>query len=190
MNKEVEKQIEEISSSAIEFRKSIDTIIFNRLKNFFKSEGKEISRESKIKVLLGKHFTAHDWYQLENIGLRIPNLKRHKAFTYVTAVYVVVSVITWTVFFLTNLDEVFAVWSLPFGFIAIVLSTLTISPILGFMAIFKKTRLPVDDIDKLVDRIIAENWFDLLTDDKRLFKEILRQELTSGKTDRTIDNYC
>jgi hypothetical protein len=39
----------------------------------------------------------------------------------------------------------------------------------------------VDNVDNLVDGIIAENWSSLLADDKKLFKEILEQELTKGK---------
>ena len=84
MNKEIEKQIKKISSSAIEFRKSIDKIIFARLNDFFRAKGIEISRDSKIADLPGKEFTPSDWYELEDIGLRIPELRRHKAFNYVT----------------------------------------------------------------------------------------------------------
>jgi hypothetical protein len=79
MNKEIERQIEEKSSSAIEFRKSIDRIVYGQLTNFFKTKGKKISRDSNLKDLLGKRFTPSDWYELEDIGLRIPELRRHKA---------------------------------------------------------------------------------------------------------------
>jgi len=181
MSKEIERQIEEISSSAIEFRKSIDRLIFRRLKDYFKTKGKKISRNSELKDLLGGQFTSRDWYELENIGLKIPKLRRHKAFKYMTAGYVLIAVITSTVTVLTNLDKIFVVWSLPLSIIASVMFTLTFSPILIFIAIFKKRFLPVCNVDDFVDGIIAENWSDLLTDNKRLFKELLRQELTSTK---------
>lgn len=177
MDKEIENQIVGISSSAIEFRKSIDGITFGRLKDFFKIRGKEISRDSRLKELLGKQFTPLDWYELEGIGLRIPDLKRHKAFSYVTVAYILGVVITWTAIFLANLGTVFAIWGLPVGIVVSVMFTLTFSPILGFMVIFKKKLLPVDNVDKLIDAIIAENWSGLLMDDKRLFKEILEYEL-------------
>jgi hypothetical protein len=182
MDKEIERQIEEKSSSAIEFRKSIDGIIFGRLEDFFKAKGKEISRDSSLKDLLGKQFTPSDWYDLENIDFRIPELRRHKAFNYVAATYVLAAIITWTIGFFTNLETLFIVSSLPLGVVASVMFILTLSPIVGLLAIFKKRLLPVDNIDKLVDGIIAENWSDLLTDDKTLFKEILEQELTIEKT--------
>lgn len=182
MNKKIEKQIEELSSSAIEFRKSIDKIIFSRLKDFFKTKGREISRESKIVDILDKQFTPSDWYELEDIGLRIPELRRHKAFSYVTTTYVFTAIIIWLVTVLTNLDTISAAWTLPLGVIASAMLTLTFSPVLAFMAIFRRKFLPVDNVDNLVDAIIAENWSNLLKDDKRFFREMLEQELTGGKS--------
>jgi hypothetical protein len=181
MDKEIERQIEEISSSAIEFRESIDRIIFGRLKDFFREKGKDISRASNLKDLFGKQFRPSDWYQLQDIGLTIPELRRHKAFGYVTTAYVLIAIITWIIIFSTNLDTISVVWTLPLGVIASVMLTVTFSPVLGFMAIFKKRLLPVNNVDNLVNGIIAENWSNLLTDDKRLFKEILEQELAEGK---------
>jgi hypothetical protein len=181
MDKEIERQIEEKSSSAIEFRKSIDGIVFGRLKYFFKTKGKEISRDSNLRDLLGKRFTPTDWYELEDIDFQIPALRRHKAFTYVTVAYILSAIAIWIIILLTNLETLFILSSLPLGVAASVLFILTFSPIIGFMAIFKKGLLPVKNIDDLVDGIIAENWSDLLMNDKRLFKQILEQELTSGK---------
>ena len=181
MDKEIERQIEEKSSSAIEFRKSIDEIVFGRLRDFFMTKGQEISRDSSLRDLLGKHFTLKDWNELGNIDLRIPELRRHKAFNYVTAIYGLTAVTIWVIILVTNLEALIIVSSLPLGVVASVLFILTLSPVLGFMAIFKKRILPADTIDKLVDGIISENWSDLLTDDKKWFKEILEQELTSGK---------
>ena len=181
MDKEIERQIEEKSSSAIEFRKSIEGIVFRRLKDFFKTKGKDISRDSSLRELLGKRFVPADWYELKSIDLQIPELRRLKAFTYVTATYVLTALTTWTIVLLTNLETLFILSSLPLGVVASGLFVLTFSPILLFKAIFKKRLLPVDNINDLVDGIISENWSDLLTDDKRLFKEILAQELTRGK---------
>lgn len=181
MDKEIERQIDEISSSAMGFRNSIDGIIYERLKAFFKAKGRDMSRDSKLKDLFGGKSAHGDWYELEDIGLRIPDLKRHKAFNYVTTAYVLIVVVTWTVILLSNLEMVFIVWGLPVGMVASVSFMLTLSPVIGIMAIFPKHVLPVDNIDKLVDGIIAENWTDLLAEDKRLFKEILQQELTADK---------
>lgn len=69
-------------SSAIEFRKSIEGIVFGGLTDLFKTKGKEISRNSNLQVLLGKEFTPSDGYEREDIGLRIPELRRYKAFGY------------------------------------------------------------------------------------------------------------
>jgi hypothetical protein len=45
----------------------------------------------------------------------------------------------------------------------------------------KGKNIPVSTVGSLVDRIISENWSDLFADDKKLFKEILREELESRK---------
>jgi hypothetical protein len=181
MDKEIEKQIVEISSSAIGFRNSIDRIAFVRLEAFFKTKGMEIARNSKLKDLLGRPCTPDDWYALEDVGLRIPELARHKAFNYVMAAYVLLVVGAWTFIFFTNLETVFVFWDLPVGIMASVAFTLTLSPVIAITTMFKKRFFPVDDIGKLVDAIIAENWADLLADDKRFFKEILKQELIETK---------
>ncbi|AYB34059.1 hypothetical protein D4L85_27305 [Chryseolinea soli] len=165
----------------MEFRNSMDRIIFERLKAFFKSKDKEISRASELKELLGKPCVPGEWYELEDIGLRIPELKRHKAFHYVMAAYVLLVIVMWIVVFLTTLETVFIFLGLPVGVLVGTAFTLTMSPIIGITAIFKRRFLPVHSIDELVDGIITENWTDLLTNDKRLFKDILRQELTKGK---------
>lgn len=181
MDEQIQRQKEEKSNSAIEFRRSIDGIVFARLSNFFKAKGKDISRDSSLRDLLGKQFTTADWFELQDIGLRIPELRRHKAFSYVTTVYSLIAIITWAVIFLTNLENISVVWTLPLGIIASGVLVLTFSPILGFMTIFKKRLLPAENVGDLVDGIIAENWSGLLADDKKLFKEILLQELTDGK---------
>jgi hypothetical protein len=45
-----------------------------------------------------------------------------------------------------------------------------------FMMLFKRRHLPCDTIDDLIESIISANWTELLTDDKRLFKELVREE--------------
>lgn len=182
MDIKVEQQIEEISSSAIEFRKAIDRIIFRRLQDFFKKKGNEISRVSKLKDLLGGQFTPADWYELEDIGLRMPSLKRPKAFLTMTVGYVLVAIVAWTAVLWTNLEFVIASWSFPLGLIGgPVFMLTTFGPVIGFSALFKKRLLPVDNVDNFIDGVIAENWSDLLTDDKKLFRQILEQDLTCGQ---------
>lgn len=43
-----------------------------------------------------------------------------------------------------------------------------------------KTKLPSENIDGLVDRIIQENMQDLLTDDRKYLREIISKEINVG----------
>jgi hypothetical protein len=176
MDKEIEKQIEEVSSSAIEFRKSIDVIIFKRLSAVLQTKSKQISRDSKLKSLFDKNVNPADWYELEEIGMRIPELRRNKAFGYLAAVYVLTVIFTWTTFLAKNFESIIVLWGLP---LVGPLFIISFSPILLLLLLFKRKNIPVSTVGNLVDRIISENWSDLLADDKKLFKEILREELES-----------
>jgi hypothetical protein len=49
------------------------------------------------------------------------------------------------------------------------------------MLAFKRRYFPCDTVDDLIDQIISVNWTDLITDDKKLFKDIVRQENEFGE---------
>lgn len=105
--------------------------------------------------------------------MKIPGLQRAKTFDYLTVTYLIIAFGALFIFSILNLDLVFVVWGFPiFGFII----TLTASPMLLFMLVFKRRHFPCDTVDDLVDQIISVNWTDLITDDKKLFKDIVRQE--------------
>jgi hypothetical protein len=168
---EIDLLMEKLSSSAIEFRNASGDIIFKRLRRLFQQ--KQVTRDSKLKDIFPNSFGEMDWYELEKIGLRIPGLRRAKTFDYLSVTYLIVAFATLLIFSIVNLDLVFIVWGLPIlGFIV----TLTASPILLFMLVFKKRHFPCGTVDELVDQIISVNWTDLIADDKKLFKEIVRQE--------------
>lgn len=177
-NEEIESLIEKISSSAIQFRNTTGDVIFKRLARFFQKKQKQITRDSRLEEIFPKTFSEADWYELEKIGLKIPGLQRAKAFDYLSVTYLIIAFGVLFVFSILNLDLVFVVWGLPvFG----ILVTLTGSPVLLFMLIFKRRHFPCESIDNLIDQIISVNWTDLMTDDKKLFKEIVRQENELGE---------
>jgi hypothetical protein len=174
---EIDSMIEKLSNSAIEFRNTAGDIIFKRLSRLFQTKQKQVTRYSRIKDIFPDNFNEADWDELEKIGLRIPGLQRAKTFDYLSMTYLIVAFGTLLIFSILNLDLVFIVWGLPIlGFIA----TLTVSPLLVFMLVFKRRHFPCDTVDELVDQIISVNWTDLITDDKKLFKDIVRQENEFG----------
>jgi len=174
---EIDSMIEKLSSSAIEFRTTSGDIIFKRLRRLFQTKQKQVTRDSRLKDIFPDNFNETDWDELEKIGLRIPGLQRARAFDSLSVTYLIVAFGTLLIFSILNLDLVFMVWGLPIlGFIA----TLTASPMLLFMLVFKRRYFPCDTVDELVDQIISVNWTDLITDDKKLFKDIVRQENEFG----------
>ena len=177
-NEEIDALIEKLSSSAIEFRNATGNIIFNRLRRLFQSKEKQITSDTRLQEIFPENCTEGDWVELEKIGLKIPGLKRAKAYSHISVIYLIVALGSLFVFSILNLDLVFVVWGLPiFGFIL----TLTCCPILLFMLIFKRRHFPCETVDSLIDQIIAANWTDLITEDKKLFKDIVRQENEFGE---------
>jgi hypothetical protein len=170
---EVDSLIDKLSGSAIEFRKSIYDIVFQRLSRFFRTKNKEIAKDTRLKDIFNSNFTEADWEELRNIGLRIPGLQRAKLFEHLTLTYFIAAFVTLVTLAIKNFELVFAVWGLP---VLGIIITLTCSPLLLFMMIFKRRYLPCDTIDNLVESIISLNWTELLTDDKSLFKELVREE--------------
>jgi hypothetical protein len=174
---EIDSLIKKLSSSAIEFRNTTGEIIFKRLRRFFQTKQRQITRDSRLKDIFPDNFNEEDWDELEKIGMKIPGLQRTKTFDYLTTTYLSIAFGSLSIFSILNLDLVFVVWGLPiFGFII----TLTASPMLLFMLVFKRRHFPCDTVDDLVDQIISVNWTDLITDDKKLFKDIVRQENEFG----------
>lgn len=176
-NKEIDSLIEKLSSSAMEFRNTTGDIIFKRLGRLFQSKEKQITRDSRLKDIFPENFNETDWNELGKIGFRIPGLQRAKTFDYLSTTYLIIAFGGLFIFLILNLDLIFIVWGLPiFGFIL----TLTGSPMLLFMLVFKRRHFPCDTVENLVDQIISVNWTDLVTDDKKMFKEIVRQENEFG----------
>jgi hypothetical protein len=175
---EIDSLIEKLSGSAIEFRNTTGDIIFKRLRRLFETKQKQITRDSRLEDIFPDNFNEADWDELEKIGLRIPGLQRAKKFDYLSVTYLIIAFGGLFIFSILNLDLVFIVWGLPiFGFIV----TLTASPMLLFMLVFKRRHFPCDTVDDLVNQIISVNWTDLITDDKKMFKEIARQENEFGE---------
>jgi hypothetical protein len=170
---DIDLLIEKLSNSAIGFRNTTGDIIFKRLRRLFQAKQKQITRDSRLKEIFPESFNEADWKELEKIGLRIPELKRSKTFDYLSVTYLAGAFGSLLIFSILNLNLVFVVWGLPiFGFIM----TLAASPMLLFLLVFKRQHFPCDTVQNLVDQIISANWTDLITDDKKLFKEILQQE--------------
>lgn len=170
---EINTLIEKLSSSGIEFRKTTSEIIFKRLSRQFAKEGQQITRESLLTNILPVGFNETHWDALEQIGFKIPGLRRSKVFYYLKTTYLVIAFCTLVILTITNFKLVFVVWGLPiFGMITMVI----FSPVLVFMLLFKRRHLPCDTVGELIDQIISVNWTDLISNDKQMFKDLVRQE--------------
>jgi hypothetical protein len=169
---EIDRLIHKVWNSALEFRNAIREIIFIRLHRFFGKMNKEIKTDTDLKLLFKGDVTELEWEELKEIGLRIPGLERAKVFERISVVYGIAALIALMILAVKNLELLFVLWGLPiFG-----LFLLALSPLVLLMMLFKRRHLPCDNVDQLIEMIISLNWTDLLTDDKRLFKMLIRQE--------------
>jgi hypothetical protein len=118
-----------------------------------------------------------DWEELNTIGLTMPMLKMPKFLNYIIAFYVAGVCILLLILVTKYFQLVVILLDLPtIGMLA----TLTAMPILYFVFMFKRQRLPCDTVDELVEFIISIHWADLIKDDNRLIKQILQEESNSG----------
>lgn len=165
--------IKEISNSAIEFRTSAYTAIFKRLQKFFARKNKNITRDTELIDILGTNFSQAEWKELNQIGLRMPELQRSKLFDKVTWIYLILAGLTFLVLAIKNYEFIFVLWGFP---IIGIITTVIFSPIILFLFIFKRSHLPCDTIDELIEIIISINWTDLVSDEKKLLKEIIKKD--------------
>ena len=170
---EIDLLIYKVSNSAFEFRNAIRHIILIRLHRFFHKRNKEIKTDTDLKLLFGSEVTELKWEELKEIGLRIPNLERSKVFGRISVVYCIAALVALAILAIKNLELIYVVWGLPiFG--GVILIALT--PLLLLTMLFKRRHFPCANIDQLIEMIISVNWADLLSDDKRLFKMLVREE--------------
>lgn len=171
--REIDLLIKKVSNSTSDFRESVREIIFIRLHRFFERRNKQAKWDTELKLLLGDNVAESEWDELRELGLKIPMLERAKSFEKISIGYCIAALIVLVILTIRNLDLLFVVWGLPIfgGAILIVLS-----PLLLLMKFFKRRHLPSETIDEFIELIISANWTDLVADDKRLFKMLVREE--------------
>jgi hypothetical protein len=176
---EIDTLIEKLSNSGVEFRKTIAVIILKRLYRLFQAKNKQITKDSYLRDLLSENFNETEWNDLEKIGLRIPGLRRSKVFDYVSTTYLISALVVLAILIIRNFKEAFAIGELfaasGLSFFGIIVM-MACSPSIIFLMLFKRRHLPCETINDLIDLIISVNWTDLLSDDKQLFKDLIRQE--------------
>ncbi len=163
----------EILDCERELRLTLYLTLYKRLETFFAKRNIKITRDTELKTILRALTIQSDWEELNNIGLTMPMLRMPKFLNYFVAFYLVcVSLLVFTL--MTKYFHFMVVlWDLP---IIGIIITLTGIPISYFLFLFKKNRLPCDTIDELIEYIISIHWTDLIKDDNRLIKELLRHE--------------
>jgi hypothetical protein len=170
---QIDSLIETFSNPEMELRTLIYLAIYRRINKFFKTKNKHITRDTKLKTILESNFTEAHWEELNKIGLRIPMLQEPKFYDLLILTYLAIVFITLITLAFKNYELVFVVWGLPI--IGIVIAV-TCSPLLLLLFLFKRKRLPCDTVDELIEQIISINWTELMSDDKKLLKELARDK--------------
>ncbi|MBI3221186.1 MAG: hypothetical protein HYZ44_16880 [Bacteroidetes bacterium] len=163
--------IETILSSARLFRKVFQHFVFKELKAYFKNPELDFSEQTdKYFPYWGR---KKDWLTFRNsMELKVPNLR--------TSTIAKVSMIIYTIcygYWIIHLLLMYPALSIDMTLNGIGVVGLFIIPFAGIFA-FGQTRLPAKNIEELIDKVIQENMFDYITDDKTKFKERLEAELS------------
>ncbi|NOS91206.1 MAG: hypothetical protein HOP30_04750 [Cyclobacteriaceae bacterium] len=168
--------IETILGSARLFRKVLQHFVFKELKTYFKNPELDFSEKTdKYFPYWGR---KKDWLRFKNsIELNVPSLRTESAAKVSMIIYTVFY--GWVIHLLLKFADFFVHMSLSgFGLGGLLIIGF-LFPIAGIFAL-GQTHLPAKNIEELVDKIIQENMFDYLTDDKAKFKERLEAELSES----------
>ena len=172
--KSKEELIEAISKSSILYYSSLKQIILNEIREYFHDSSIMITDETKKffprKGRKSQWIKFSDFLSFKTPGLRLTNLG-------ITLIVSTVILVITVLFY--GLEEIlhFKLSGLNIG---LLLSGILFIPI-GLIGFFCIKKLPGNTIMDLIDKIIAINTTDLLTDDKRNFKERLNDEILKIK---------
>jgi hypothetical protein len=170
----IDDLVNHVASSMILFRKTLRCLVFRQIRTYFDSEALSLSDD--LRKYFPRRGRMREWTKFrEFLDLRVPRLRLTALATTLLVVVCVVFLgfYLWIVFAQTELLIHSLVSKVP---LLSIIFPLTVLPV-GFIALVGRTRLPARTFDELVDEIISSNFADLLGDDKRMFKEIIRQEL-------------
>jgi hypothetical protein len=172
----IDKLVLYVSSSNRLFRKTIKHLILRDIKLYFDNDS--IGLNDDLKGLFPRKGRKTEWIKFSYyFDLKVPELKLTK-FSIILITILAISVVTlilWLVFGQTELLIHSIATKVPL--IPIVLMTAILQ--LGLIGMFGQTDLPAKTIGELADEIISKNLSDLLTDDKKKYKEIIARELTA-----------
>ena len=166
-----------ISGSERQLRLSLYLTIYRRLETFFEKRNVKITRDTQLKSILRLDSIQTDWEQLNSIGLKMPMLRMPKFLNYIVGFYIACVCILLLTLATRYFQYIVVVSDLP---IIGIIITVTAMPILYFVFMFKRNRLPCDTIDELIEFIISIHWTNLIRDDNRLLKEIIGEENSSS----------
>jgi hypothetical protein len=163
--------IKEIVSSGRLFRKVLEEIILNQIRAHL--DDQTISRDHKFVSYFSKRHRTGVWKDFkEDMNLKVPGLKLTNIAIGLIFLYLSFYVYALAKIFFDNWDVIF-LSGLPVGSLIIFGATIPIIPFVEF----GRRKLPAENFDELIDKIIKLNLGDLLADNKKLFYEILANEI-------------
>ena len=166
--------IESVTTSGRLYRKAVQHLVLKDLRIYF----------DKPQLTYTDDFAQHfkywgrkkRWAEFkDSMDFKVPKLRTENIATVLMATYLVFYGYS-TLKLLSNYSDFF---------VHVALSGLAVDgliflgALIPFLAIFSlgQTELPAKNVDGLVDKIIQENMYDLLTDNKESLKRILRKEI-------------
>ncbi len=166
--------ISSVSTSGRLYRKAIQYIILKRLRIYFDNPSlnysDDISQYFKYKGRKKAWAKFRDWMEFKIPELRVENFAIFLMVAYLLGYgYYVLKLLFGNTSFLAHVS--LTSLSLSGMFMLGALAPIVVIFHLG------KTELPAKSADGLVDKIIQENMHDLLTDDRKNLKEIIRKEI-------------
>ncbi len=165
--------IESVLTSGRLFRKSIQYIILKELRICFRNS--KLDYSDSLEVYFNQRGRKKQWKRFrDSMELKTPNLEVTKLAVAFMGLYVILFV-----FFIVKsaLDDfsrfIWLLGNIPFDILILSGIGVPLAIIYGL----GRTDLPARTIDGLIDKIVQENIYDLLTSDKRKLREILEREL-------------
>lgn len=164
-----------VSSSNRLFRKTIKHLILRDIRLYFENE--TITPDDELKKFFPGKGIRTEWTRFSySLDLKVPGLRLTK-FAIVLLIIFALSTVTfmlWLIFAQTALFIHALVTKIPLIPMILMIACM----LLALIAWLGHTALPAKTIEELTDKIISENLSDLLTDDRKKYKEMILNELT------------